>query len=57
MDAEIGDSVVVGACQVAQGVLDAVEEFAWFAAVSAVDCCEFRVSESTQPASLADADL
>ena len=39
MDPEIGDSVVVDACQIAQSVFDAVEEFAWFAAISTIYCC------------------
>jgi hypothetical protein len=40
VDPEIGDSIVVDARQVAQSIFDAVEELAWFTAISAIDCCD-----------------
>jgi hypothetical protein len=57
VDPKIGDSVIVDARQVAQSVFNAMEEFAWFTAISAIDCCDSVLARGSKFASPADADL
>lgn len=39
MDSEVGDPIIVDAGQVVESIFDAVQEFARFSAVSAIDRC------------------
>lgn len=48
MNSKVRNPIVVDTGQVTQSILDAVQEFAWFSTISAVDSCDTLLARASR---------